>query len=71
MVVFYKYKLYFCILVQQKLFAPEHKRKPNSRDINLRRIMDPELEAYEQMGEQDAFNYDGIILRRSDPDDCD
>ena len=33
--------------------------------------MDPELEAYEQMGEQDAFNYDGIILRRSDPDDCD
>jgi len=47
------------------------KERPNIRDINLRKIMDPELEAYEQMGEQDAFNYDGIILRRSDPDDCD
>lgn len=32
--------------------------------------MDPELEAYQQ-NEQDEFDYDGIILRRADPDDCD
>ena len=33
--------------------------------------MDPELEAYEQNLEQDGFDYDGFILRRADPDDCD
>ena len=32
--------------------------------------MDPELEAYQQ-NDQDEFDYDGIILRRADPDDCD
>ena len=32
--------------------------------------MDPELEAY-QANDQDDFDYNGIILRRSDPDDCD
>jgi hypothetical protein len=32
--------------------------------------MDPELEAFVQ-NEGDDFDYDGIILRRADPDDCD
>lgn len=32
--------------------------------------MDPELEAY-QANEHDDFDYNGIILRRSDPDDAD
>ena len=32
--------------------------------------MDAELEAYQQ-NELDQFDYDGIILRRADPDDCD
>ena len=32
--------------------------------------MDPELEAYEA-NQGDDFDYDGIILRRADPDDCD
>ena len=30
--------------------------------------MDPELEAYGQ-SDFDDFDYDGIILRRADPDD--
>jgi hypothetical protein len=33
-------------------------------------MLDPELQAYEA-NEQDEFDYDGIILRRADPDDCD
>ena len=33
--------------------------------------MDPDLEAYQQANDQDEFDYDGIILRRADPDDCD
>ena len=32
--------------------------------------MDQELEAY-QINDGDEFDYDGIILRRADPDDCD
>jgi hypothetical protein len=32
--------------------------------------MDAELAAYQQ-NELDEFDYDGIILRRADPDDCD
>ena len=33
-------------------------------------MLDPELQAYEA-NEQEEFDYDGIILRRADPDDCD
>jgi len=33
--------------------------------------MDPELEAYQMQNEHDDFDYDGFILRRADPDDCD
>jgi hypothetical protein len=40
-------------------------------DINKEQTnMDPELDAYGQ-NDHDDFDYDGIILRRADPDDCD
>jgi len=32
--------------------------------------MDPELEAYNNEAPEE-FDYNGIILRRADPDDCD
>lgn len=33
--------------------------------------MDPELEAYEQQNPYEDFDYEGLILRRADPDDTD